>query len=90
MSNYTRQKFSLGTVWGQTGDGLPTFPWNFPWSGAIATMLLRDRRPCLHQKQPQSIQQFRYNNDLCQTDGWKKGEHSVAQVETTRHHMQAQ
>ena len=31
MSNYTQQKFHLGTVWGQTGDDPLALPQNFPW-----------------------------------------------------------
>jgi len=31
MSNYTRQKFILRTVWGRLA-----LPWNFPWFGDCA------------------------------------------------------
>jgi len=36
MSNYTQQKFRLGTVWGQSGDDPLALPLNFPWLGDCA------------------------------------------------------
>ena len=43
MSNYTQQKFRLGTLWGQIGG---TTPWpslrslELPWLGGISPMLV--------------------------------------------------